>query len=222
MRAVTLGVRAVHRSHVSSPHPVTTLGVPAPQTPVTSTPFASLLHGRNLKSRGPFMGITDREPPATAQAHSHDTPAPGLYACSVRMRGFTVVEPQGEIDLHTAPEVQQHLDAATAPAGARVIVDQRPAVFPDGVSLALLCRAQRLAHRQGVAASISSAPAPGTSRSWTQPACVAVSAPSPRWTKLPGPASAHPVAGTAAALEGCPGHASLRGGWSQRTARTAA
>ncbi|MGW2813811.1 STAS domain-containing protein [Streptomyces sp. NPDC001415] len=59
------------------------------------------------------------------------------------MQGFTVVEVHGTVDLATAPGVQLHLDAATQPARARVIVDLRPVDFFDCAVLTLLCRAYR-------------------------------------------------------------------------------
>ena len=59
------------------------------------------------------------------------------------MQGFTVVEVYGTVDLATAPGVGRHLDAATHPAGARVIVDLRPVDFFDCAVLTLLCRAHR-------------------------------------------------------------------------------
>ncbi|WP_438295632.1 anti-sigma factor antagonist [Streptomyces sp. HUAS TT7] len=74
---------------------------------------------------------------------------PGLLpdrCCNARtylMQGFTVVEVQGTVDLATAPGVQLHLDAATQPTGARVIVDLRPVDFFDCAALTLLCRAFR-------------------------------------------------------------------------------
>ena len=59
------------------------------------------------------------------------------------VRGFTVVEVYGTVDLATAPDVGLHLDAATHPAGARVVVDLRPVDFFDCALLTLLCRAHR-------------------------------------------------------------------------------
>ncbi|MEU6052576.1 STAS domain-containing protein [Streptomyces xanthochromogenes] len=74
---------------------------------------------------------------------------PGLLpdrCCNARtylMHGFTVVEVHGTVDLATAPGVQLHLDAATQPPGARVIVDLRPVDFFDCAVLTQLCRAHR-------------------------------------------------------------------------------
>ncbi|MCT9089024.1 STAS domain-containing protein [Streptomyces sp. ASQP_92] len=81
---------------------------------------------------------------------------PGLLpdrCCNARtylMHGFTVVEVHGAVDLATAPGVQLHLDAATQPAGARVIVDLRTVEFFDCAVLTLLCRAhRRVREREG-------------------------------------------------------------------------
>ena len=60
-----------------------------------------------------------------------------------------MVELRFEIDIATKAEVLRHLDAATALAGARVIVDLRPACFVDCVGLGLLCRTRRRALEQG-------------------------------------------------------------------------
>ncbi|MFG3280646.1 STAS domain-containing protein [Streptomyces sp. NPDC048111] len=65
------------------------------------------------------------------------------------MRGFTVVEVHGTVDLASAPDVRLHLDAATQPAGARVIVDLRPVDFFDCSVLTLLCRAHRRIRERG-------------------------------------------------------------------------
>ncbi|MFJ8388792.1 STAS domain-containing protein [Streptomyces sp. NPDC094438] len=65
------------------------------------------------------------------------------------MQGFTVVEIHGAVDLATAPGVQVHLDAATHPIGARVIVDLRPVAFFDCAVLTLLCRAHRRIRERG-------------------------------------------------------------------------
>ncbi|MFF1713134.1 STAS domain-containing protein [Streptomyces sp. NPDC058268] len=94
------------------------------------------------------MGITDREPSAIHQAHAQAIPSPGPHVRTVHLPGVTVVELHGEIDLASAPEVQQHLDAATVRVGAQVIVDLRSTDFLDCTALALLCRAHRQARRR--------------------------------------------------------------------------
>lgn len=70
-------------------------------------------------------------------------PGPGLGARSYTVGRFTVVEFRGEVDLVSAGDIQVHTDAATAPPGAQVIIDWRPATFVDCSALRLLCRARR-------------------------------------------------------------------------------
>ncbi|MER5428191.1 STAS domain-containing protein [Streptomyces sp. NPDC002588] len=62
-----------------------------------------------------------------------------------------VVEVRGEIDLATAPQVAEHLDAATSAATASpdVLVDLRSVEFFDCSGLRVLCRAQTRAVRLG-------------------------------------------------------------------------
>ncbi|MGW1075723.1 anti-sigma factor antagonist [Streptomyces sp. NPDC002537] len=72
---------------------------------------------------------------------------PNVY--SYFLRGFTVVELHGDIDLAAAPDVSLHIDAATALVGCRVVVDLRPVRFMDCIALGLLCRARRRALERG-------------------------------------------------------------------------
>ncbi|MCX5384263.1 anti-sigma factor antagonist [Streptomyces sp. NBC_00083] len=65
------------------------------------------------------------------------------------VRGVTVVEVYGTVDLATAPDVRLHLDAATRTPGARVVVDLRPVEFFDCAVLTLLCRAHRRIREHG-------------------------------------------------------------------------
>ncbi|MFE2374065.1 anti-sigma factor antagonist [Streptomyces sp. NPDC059398] len=69
-------------------------------------------------------------------------PAPGPAVRSYTAGRFTVVELRGEIDLLAAARIRECTDAATAPQGARVIVDLRPATFIDCAALGVLCRAR--------------------------------------------------------------------------------
>ncbi|WP_406510466.1 STAS domain-containing protein [Streptomyces sp. NBC_00212] len=78
-------------------------------------------------------------PTAQESAHTH----------THTLDGYTVVELHGELDLCSAPAVREQLDAATSTAGARVIVDLRPAHFLDCTTLALICRARRRALHTG-------------------------------------------------------------------------
>ncbi|MET9365298.1 STAS domain-containing protein [Streptomyces sp. NPDC006632] len=70
-------------------------------------------------------------------------PAPYRRTRSYFVYGITVVEIHGTIDLSTVPGIRVHIDAATAPHGAQVIVDLRPVEFLDCSALTLLCRARR-------------------------------------------------------------------------------
>ncbi|MCX4724117.1 STAS domain-containing protein [Streptomyces sp. NPDC090052] len=74
---------------------------------------------------------------------SQRTEPSGPAARSYTAGRFTVVELRGEIDLLAAGHIRECTDAATAPQGARVIVDLRPATFIDCAALGLLCRARR-------------------------------------------------------------------------------
>ncbi|MET9359724.1 anti-sigma factor antagonist [Streptomyces sp. NPDC006632] len=65
------------------------------------------------------------------------------------VRGVTVVEVHGTVDLASAPDVRVHLDAATQPPGARVVVDLRPVEFFDCAVLTLLFRAHRRIRERG-------------------------------------------------------------------------
>ncbi|MEU9101034.1 STAS domain-containing protein [Streptomyces sp. NPDC048361] len=65
------------------------------------------------------------------------------------VHGVTVVEVHGCVDLASAPDVRMHLDAATQPPGARVVVDLRSVEFFDCAVLALLCRAHRRIRERG-------------------------------------------------------------------------
>ena len=70
------------------------------------------------------------------------------------MRGSTVVEMYGEIDLTTATAVQAPLDVATAQPGALLIVDLRAVVFFDCAALTLLHRAHRRVRECGGALGV--------------------------------------------------------------------
>ncbi|MFK0173707.1 STAS domain-containing protein [Streptomyces sp. NPDC090306] len=67
-------------------------------------------------------------------------PAPGRHARSYDVRGLTVIELRGAIDLSNVPEIRALADAVTARPGVRVVMDLRPVEFLDGSTLGLLCR----------------------------------------------------------------------------------
>jgi anti-sigma B factor antagonist len=52
--------------------------------------------------------------------------------------GATVVSAAGELDIHTAPELQDALDAPTRTAGRRVIVDLAEVPFVDSTGISVL------------------------------------------------------------------------------------
>ena len=63
--------------------------------------------------------------------------------------GAHVVALGGEVDLHTAPQLGEELDAVAADAGRRVIVDLSGATFIDSTVLGVLLRALRRTRRDG-------------------------------------------------------------------------
>ncbi|WP_438295553.1 anti-sigma factor antagonist [Streptomyces sp. HUAS TT7] len=85
----------------------------------------------------------------TQTTHVGQVPAAQGSARTYTLDGFTVVECHGELDLCSVPAVREQLDAATSSAGARVIVDLRPASFLDCSTLALIYRARRRALHTG-------------------------------------------------------------------------
>ncbi|KOU52309.1 STAS domain-containing protein [Streptomyces sp. WM6378] len=88
-------------------------------------------------------------PDETQPTHTEQAPAAQGSAHTYTLDGYTVVELHGELDLCSVPAVREQLDAATSTAGARVIVDLRPALFLDCSTLALICRARRRALHTG-------------------------------------------------------------------------
>ncbi|MBO1332149.1 STAS domain-containing protein [Streptomyces sp. VRA16 Mangrove soil] len=66
----------------------------------------------------------------------------GGYVRVHEIRGLTVIEFHGEIDIATALHVLPTLDAATVTAGRTVVLDLGPVGFFDIYALRLLCRVQ--------------------------------------------------------------------------------
>nr|WP_189827953.1 STAS domain-containing protein [Streptomyces finlayi] len=95
-----------------------------------------------------------------------------------------MAELHGEIDLQSAPEVQDHLDAVIASTGAQMAVDLRRALFLDCIALALLCRAHRHSTEHCGQLHLLRT-RPGTARSWTPPGCAPGSTPSALSKKPP-------------------------------------
>ncbi|SOF02183.1 anti-sigma-factor antagonist [Streptomyces sp. OV198] len=74
---------------------------------------------------------------------------PGARARRFTLDQYTVVELHGEIDLYTARDIADALDAATGQPAARVIIDLRPVDFIDCSGLNLLYRAHHRTHSHG-------------------------------------------------------------------------
>ncbi|MET8827210.1 anti-sigma factor antagonist [Streptomyces sp. NPDC004610] len=67
-----------------------------------------------------------------------------------RVRGYTVVEFRGEIDIAAAAEIAPHLDAVTARPGSLIVLDLTHIEFFDCSGLRLLYRARtRVLDRDG-------------------------------------------------------------------------
>ncbi|MFF7335577.1 anti-sigma factor antagonist [Streptomyces sp. NPDC008150] len=103
---------------------------------------------------GQHHGRRDRpvpgRPPVPARLPAPGKPpAPGRHARSYDVRGLTVIELRGAIDLSNVPEIRALADAVTARPGVRVVMDLRPVEFLDGSTLGLLCRTRRRALDQG-------------------------------------------------------------------------
>ena len=62
------------------------------------------------------------------------------------IRAFTV---RGELDMHTAPELEESLDEALSDEGARVMLDLSECEFIDSTGIALIVRAWQRIDRGG-------------------------------------------------------------------------
>jgi anti-anti-sigma factor len=62
--------------------------------------------------------------------------------------GFTIVTLTGELDISTVQEAQQHILAAWAAHGPRLIFDLAALTFTDSTGVSLLLRVYRNAHDQ--------------------------------------------------------------------------
>lgn len=63
--------------------------------------------------------------------------------------GVTVVRPEGEIDLGTAPELRNSLTTALRPKPDKLIVDLADVPYMDSSGVATLVEAMQLARRHG-------------------------------------------------------------------------
>jgi anti-sigma B factor antagonist len=76
--------------------------------------------------------------------------APEPFRCDTARDGDTVwVRPQGELDLDTAPELEQELARVREHANGRVVLDLRRLTFMDSTGLRLVIRWDTAAREQG-------------------------------------------------------------------------
>ena len=76
--------------------------------------------------------------------------APEPFRCETVRDGETAwVRPQGELDLDTAPALDDELERTREQAGARLVLDLRTLTFMDSTGLRLLIRWDTLAREQG-------------------------------------------------------------------------
>jgi anti-anti-sigma factor len=68
------------------------------------------------------------------------------------------VKPIGELDLETAPRLDQELRATRAAGAARVLLDLRELTFMDSTGLRLVIQWDRVAREQGFAFAIVPGP----------------------------------------------------------------
>ncbi|PGH52308.1 anti-anti-sigma factor [Streptomyces sp. Ru87] len=74
---------------------------------------------------------------------------PVRQVAGYRTNGCTVLELRGDVDIVTALRITPDLDAATASAAPRVVVDLNAVTFLDASGLTLLCRIHRRTREQG-------------------------------------------------------------------------
>jgi anti-sigma B factor antagonist len=76
--------------------------------------------------------------------------APEPFRCETTRDGDTVwVRPQGELDLDTAPELDQELAAVREHSNGRVVLDLQRLTFMDSTGLRLVIRWDTAAREQG-------------------------------------------------------------------------
>jgi anti-sigma B factor antagonist len=76
--------------------------------------------------------------------------APEPFRCETARDGDTVwVRPQGELDLDTAPELEQELASVREDGGDRVVLDLRRLTFMDSTGLRLVIRWDTAARQDG-------------------------------------------------------------------------
>jgi anti-sigma B factor antagonist len=94
--------------------------------------------------------VQQGEQPEHAPPSDEVIPRPNPYARTYRIRGFTVVELSGEIDLGSAQHLDPHLTAAPMwPAPLVVVLDLGRLEFIDCYGLSLLMRTRRRVGERG-------------------------------------------------------------------------
>ena len=98
------------------------------------------------------MGIQETNTPSGQHRHHRmptKLPGPVRHVRSYLLRGITVVELHGIIDLSNIPEIRAATDAATTRSGVHVVVDTRLVEFLDCSMLSVLCRTRRRTLERG-------------------------------------------------------------------------
>jgi anti-sigma B factor antagonist len=76
--------------------------------------------------------------------------APDPFRCETGRDGDTAwVRPQGELDLDTAPELEQELASVREQGASRLVLDLRRLTFMDSTGLRLVIRWDRAAREEG-------------------------------------------------------------------------
>jgi anti-anti-sigma factor len=85
--------------------------------------------------------------------------APEPFRCEIVRDGDTVwIRPRGELDLDTAPELEQELASVREDGSDRVVLDLRRLTFMDSTGLRLVIRWDTAARQDGFAFAIVPGP----------------------------------------------------------------
>lgn len=77
-------------------------------------------------------------------------PPPESFHCETRRDGATsLVRPIGELDLDTAPLLEEELTAVRAAGAGRIVLDMRALTFMDSTGLRLMIRWDTAAREEG-------------------------------------------------------------------------
>lgn len=80
---------------------------------------------------------------------SRHVSSPAQHVRSYRIRGRTVLELHGDVDIAAVARITPELDAATDGRNPVVVIDLGPVEFLDCIGLGLLCRARRRVEARG-------------------------------------------------------------------------